>query len=239
MDNLKIETHHNVIANYQLAGLWQRILAFLIDAVVITGYVIAARKLLYETGTLGTVTAILFLGIPTYIYWLVLEIIMDGQTLGKRVMKIKVSKTDGSAPGFTDYFLRWLLIPIDYALGGSVALVSIIFTKKGQRLGDMLAGTTVVFAKKKDAKSLRENLIYNSTSQDYEPSFAQARSLTSAEINLIKRALDAYEKSYNRRPIMELQERLEKKLDIKSNQTPKKFLTTLMQDYMYYSSVEE
>ncbi len=86
---------------------------------------------------------ILFL--PLFFYHLLCETYLNGQSFGKKIMKMRVVKLDGTQAGIGSYFLRWILAPIDiYFTYGSVGLVTMIVNGKGQRLGDLAAHTTVV-----------------------------------------------------------------------------------------------
>ena len=67
-------------------------------------------------------------------------------TPGMRLTGLRVVTTGGSAPGFSAYVLRWLLMVADGALFGLVGLVLVLATPRRQRLGDLVAGTLVVRA---------------------------------------------------------------------------------------------
>ena len=82
--------------------------------------------------------------LPVFFYNLAFEILMNGQTLGKRALNIKVVRLDGTSPTIANYIFRFILWPIDVFLSGSIAITLISLTKNGQRLGDLAGGTTVV-----------------------------------------------------------------------------------------------
>jgi uncharacterized RDD family membrane protein YckC len=69
-----------------------------------------------------------------------------GATPGMRLTGLRVVTTRGTAPGFTAYAIRWLLMVADGALFGLVGLVLVLATPRRQRLGDLVAGTLVVRA---------------------------------------------------------------------------------------------
>ena len=83
-----------------------------------------------------------------FVYFVLLEgPVGKGQTLGKRVMKIKVTAEDGGIPGYWQSAIRNILRIIDmlpalYLIGA----VLIFLTEKDQRLGDLAAKTKVVKA---------------------------------------------------------------------------------------------
>ena len=85
-----------------------------------------------------------------------LECLFEGQTLGKRIVKIKVVKIDGYQASFGDYLMRWLLRLVDvWTSMGVIGLIALVMSEKTQRLGDMTAGTAVI--------TLRNKVTINST----------------------------------------------------------------------------
>lgn len=185
---IEVQTTQNVIIEYEPAGLGNRMLAAIIDYLLFALWYLAWYGIfalgqwdffkyiisLWESGDYMVMLFfyILILAPPTF-YDLFCEYFYNGQSLGKKLIKIRVVKTDGTPASFGAYLLRWLFRPIDlYAssivgLPGMVGLVTILTTKKNQRLGDIVAGTTVVDLKgyKKDDNLLDFNLNFK---EDYE-----------------------------------------------------------------------
>ena len=95
----------------------------------------------------GIISA-LFVKSLAFIYFVLLEgPVGKGQTLGKRLMKIKVVTEDGEIPGYGKSFVRNVLRIIDVLPGPYlVGAVLIFLTEKDQRLGDLAAKTKVVMA---------------------------------------------------------------------------------------------
>ncbi len=73
---------------------------------------------------------------------------MEGQTPGKKLMKIRVVKIDGYQAGFGDYMIRWVFRLIDVSFAGVVGLISMIVSKNNQRLGDIASRNSCDFFKK-------------------------------------------------------------------------------------------
>ena len=70
---------------------------------------------------------------------------MNGQSVGKRILKIKVISLDGSQPSIGQYFIRWLFRLVDFALTAQVGgLICVAVSKNKQRIGDIVAGTTLI-----------------------------------------------------------------------------------------------
>ncbi len=134
---------------FTLAGLYSRFLAWLLDAVIIlTGTLMALFGLSLAMAAFpGFASA---LGIVLYFlvdwgYGIALETAWSGQTVGKRVLGLRVIQRSGVRIGFYHAALRNLARPVDrlplfYLVGGLTALLN----GSHQRLGDMLAGTLVV-----------------------------------------------------------------------------------------------
>src|SRR5437899_11942611 len=124
--NISLQTGQNVHLDYQLVSVGDRILATLIDVLVIIGYVLMWVIVFQSTGKPGTAIMIL-LGLPIMFYSISMEIFFNGQSIGKRTMNTQVLKLDGSTPSISDYLLRWMfrLVDVDIFMVG-IAILTII-----------------------------------------------------------------------------------------------------------------
>lgn len=240
METVSIQTTQNITISYKLAGVTQRIGGFLLDAAIITCFFIV--MMLLNTQITGSdtpsVAFSVITGIIAYLYFLLFEILMDGQTPGKKIVGIRVVKLDGSKPSMGAYILRWIMIPVDFSLSGGIAIALIIFTKKGQRLGDLLAGTTVVQVRRVDTTLLKNKMVMDQVEEDYHPTFPDAINLNDQDVKLIHQAITAFRVHSQRKPVTLLKQKMEEKLQIKSDLPPIQFLFTLAKDYTYYSHRE-
>ena len=233
MQSVSIRTTQNVQLDYPLAGIADRILAFVIDAFIIVSFFLITQIVLNQIGLSLGIVGNSILGIIAYLYRLVMEVVNNGQTIGKMALNIKVVKLDGSKPSLAAYFLRWLLEPIDFFITG-LGVVVIILTRNGQRIGDLIAGTTVVKIKKVTLTNVQNKVIMEPVDQDYEPSIPQAADLTDAEIRLIKRALKAFKDKAHRQPLVTLEDKIKEKYQIKSDMPTVRFMYALLRDHTYY-----
>lgn len=237
MESIGINTSQNIQIKQKLASVGTRLVAIIIDLAILASYSFIVSILLGAANIASTALSVILYSLPWLLYFPVSETYMNGQTIGKRSMNIRVVKLNGSQPGVSAYILRWLLGMLEFTIGGGgIALLLIMFTQKGQRLGDMAAGTTVI----RDAQNLnnlkRELQTMDSVGEDYEPVFSDARKLNDRDLHLIKEALRAFRKNGVREPMERLQQVLEQKMDIDDSQMhPIKFLETLLKDYTYYS----
>ena len=142
-------------------------------------------------------------------------------------------KLDGSPPSVAAYMLRWLLEPIDFLITG-VAVVSIILTRNGQRIGDLLASTTVIKIKG-SVVNIQNKVIMQKVAEDYKPTFPDAANLTDYEIRVIKASLKAFKEDAKAEPTQVLENKLKEKYNITSDLPTIKF-HTLMRDHAYYVS---
>lgn len=149
MRELLIETPEGVDLRYELAGPGSRSAATLLDLVIFTVSWIALALVLAIVSLIDPVglsqVFLLWLIVGTVLL-LVLFVtlapaLMEGQTPGKRRLGIRVTSADGYPASSWQHFLRGLFLPIELML---VGLAFMLMTPRGQRLGDLVAGTVVV-----------------------------------------------------------------------------------------------
>jgi len=229
--HFSINTSQNVQIQYALAGVGDRILAELIDSAIKLGYVFFGVFLLSSLRATNS-TAMYLLFLPLAFYTVFFEVVANGQTPGKKLRKIKVVRLDGNQAGTGAYVIRWLFRLVDvYMFYGMVAIVTIITNKKGQRLGDILAGTTVI--KTKDRVSLAETL-YARTNSNYVPVFYEVKKLEPADVELIQRALNSPEYNKNFELLLTLSQNIRKKMNCDTKGLSyTEFLETVVKDYNY------
>ena len=245
MQTIEIQTTQNVHIEYPVASVGDRVVAGLIDQLIMIGYLIAIIffYLWLLNVTEGTsfsypVAYFVILFLPLFFYHLLCETYLNGQSFGKKLMKMRVVKLDGTQAGIGSYFLRWILAPIDiYFTYGSVGLVTMIVNGKGQRLGDLAAHTTVVKLK---AETKLDDTILRATPVNYEVKFPQVSALSDKDISLVKEVLDLNFKNPDiivyTRILNKTKEAIEKKIGVSTNLHPLTFLDTVLKDYNYLLS---
>jgi uncharacterized RDD family membrane protein YckC len=230
MQKVGIDTTQNVRLSYELGGIGDRIAAYLLDGVLILAYYV----LVYSLATyLHAPTWLqILLAVPPFAYHLFSEVLMNGQSLGKRQLNLKVVKLDGSQPDVGNYLLRWLLRPIDMWLSGSIAIVTILFSKKGQRLGDIAGGTTVVKFRPRNA-NLRDQVYAPLQQQEYTVTFPQAERLNDEQISLIRETLKMYRETGNSKPVHILAGKVSSMLGETNGLPAVTYLHTVVKDFEY------
>ena len=238
MDNFQIETAQNVSIQQQVAGIGDRILGYLIDLLILGAYWIASIYLLsafgLDSNTNGSINIFFMLiGIPSFLYFLLLESFWDGRTPGKAALGLRVVKIDGSKPGFGSYFVRWLMRTIDLNLtSGGVAVFTILLNGKGQRLGDIAAGTTVITERKKVQLS---HTILETIEEDYVPKYPQVTVFTDADMQKIKTIYTEARRFGKHNVILKLSQKLSTTMQVTPEETPLSFVDRVLKDYNYYT----
>ncbi|MNH99758.1 RDD family protein [compost metagenome] len=168
---LKIITPEQVQLQFQTAGIGSRAIAQLIDVLLL----ILVNAVLVLFLTLGTryVWQDVFSDILNYAaaitilvgillnvgYFIGTEAYMGGQTIGKRMIGLRVLQDNGQSATLLSVIIRNLfrlldLLPIGYFLGGIV----MIFSSRDKRIGDMVAGTIVVVELQKERVQRRKRI---------------------------------------------------------------------------------
>jgi uncharacterized RDD family membrane protein YckC len=235
MDNFQIETAQNVNIVQNVAGVGDRILAYLVDLLIIIIYVVVVTVILSwsELDSDLSFLVLMTLGLPIFLYHLLWEMFWNGQSPGKAVLKIRVVKLDGSKPAFSNYLLRWLLRIIDVSItSGALALVTILMNGRGQRLGDMAATTTVISEKKTISFS---QTILTEIPEDYTPMYPQVTVFTDGEMQTIKNVFTDAKYNGNHNVILKLSKKVSNVMEINYEGTPIQFIDKVIKDYNYYT----
>jgi uncharacterized RDD family membrane protein YckC len=235
MEQFQIETAQNISISQNTAHLGERILAYLIDGLIIAAYIIVVVLILlsldYEMEDEWALY--LVMNLPAFLYPVLLETFMDGKTIGKSLMKLRVVKLDGSKPNFSSYLVRWVLRIFDISLSsGGVAILTILMRGKGQRIGDIAAGTTVISEKKR--VSVKDTLLQE-LADDYKPQFPQVTVFKDRDMQTIKELYTSAKRKGNHNVILSLSNRIKDVTQIKTDLKPIEFVSVVIDDYSYYT----
>ena len=146
---LQIRTPEGIVFSLQLAGPMSRALAWLVDLACLLGIAILLGTLTQWLGLISrdfaqAISALLFFVVSVG-YGIALEWLWQGQTVGKRLLRLRVMDASGMRLQLSQVVLRNLLravdmLPLLYLVGG----VACFFSRRSQRLGDFAANTVVV-----------------------------------------------------------------------------------------------
>ena len=229
MDRVAINTAQNVHIDFEAAGIGDRVVAAMIDYAILMSYLLAGAIFLDDVPPAVYIVLLL----PYLLYFLVAELVFNGQSIGKKARGIRVARLDGGQPRPGDYVLRWLfrLIEIDMT-GGVVGLVTMFLRGRGQRLGDIAAGTLVVRVPRR--VDLSDTMLAG-VDPAYRPVFEQVDALDDEDIRLVRDVLAVLERDPGQAGTLgrRLQERLLAKMNARSELEPTPFLETVLRDYNY------
>lgn len=252
---VKLDTGFNIEVEFAISPFHKRFFAWLIDTIIQLIYVIFGARML--GALLGNVANnywpwVLFL-LPYIFYHLVCEVAMNGQSVGKMVMGIKVMTDLGGEPSFSQYLIRWLFRIIDFPVilivmiifslydpkfwammpSAFVGLLCVILTPKSQRIGDLVAGTILIDLK---TRTSWEDTVFTEVEANYQPRYPQVMQLSDRDINTLKSIIETVKRKNDYDLSMRIADRIKSKLKMDSEQDSLDFLQTLLKDYNYYST---
>lgn len=269
MGAIKVPTNFNIELEFEIPEFYRRMLALIIDITIEFFYLKIAFTIFnnaYGNDSFWDNEAqydrqawSMILFVPIMIYHVTLEILMNGQSVGKKIMSLRVVDERGGKPSISQFIIRWLLRVSDVwlliililfiqlfqsadpvtififilAFGFLITdLVLVVSSKKGQRIGDILAHTILI---RTNTKSNIEETVFQEVADSYIPSFPQIMQLSDKDINAIKSILETARKKGDFYMASNASEKIKSHLKIDSNLSPFDFLDILLKDYNYLS----
>lgn len=245
MVELQINTTQNVNINFTAASVGERILAYLVDWVIKIAYIIVTYQLIFnlfkvdelvnDMDRWSQIAIYVSFYLPVIFYSLIFETLLDGQTPGKRVLKIKVVKIDGYQATLSDFVVRWFFRIVDVNMAsGIVGLIAIVTSNKNQRLGDITAGTSVIALKNKVNIS---HTILEDLKVDYIPTYPNVIKLSDNDARIIKDTFTTAKASRDYQTLIKLRKKLIEVVEIKEvkQKTDMEFIDAILKDYNYYT----
>lgn len=267
MSVVTIATPFNIDIELNVANFGKRLLAWIIDTCVQVAYyfiyVFAVHDRLPDNDGLRIACGILLGGLPIMFYHFLMEVFFNGQSLGKRVVGIRVVNFTGNGASISQFLIRLLfrsfgLVPLVVAVmlnmignsdnsvawvwaimlmmlaGGGMFLLYIL-SKYGQRLGDRLANTLVI--ESRATADIHKTIFLNIDDERYSAKYPEVMRLTDRDINGIRNLLDVkHINSETEAYMWRIASRIEEVLGIKSGQEPYDFLAQLLRDYNFLTS---
>jgi uncharacterized RDD family membrane protein YckC len=266
MGVIKVPTNFNIDVEFEIPEFYRRLFALIIDMVIEFFYYKIALEIfksiirsgfghwsIDEEYNLQAIGMILFL--PILLYHIVLEITMNGQSIGKRIMGMRVVNENGGRASISQFLIRWLLRDIWFLLlliiglqGASkpenifiilavlgyfiTDIVLVATSKKGQRIGDILAHTILI---RTNSQASIEETVFQEVADSYVPLFPQIMQLSDKDINAIKSILEASRRKGDFNMAAAATEKIKAHLKIDSSMSPFDFLDVLLKDYNYLS----
>ncbi|MBX3241453.1 MAG: RDD family protein [Chitinophagaceae bacterium] len=266
MGKISIPTTFNIDIEFEVAPFPSRMFAWIIDFIIQVFYIIIAINIYlklasgrnsWDIATGYDMWAVeLLLILPVFLYHLVCEIFWNGQSIGKKLMGIRVVNDNGGKISPPQAMIRWLLRASDLSIPFIILsilfsfsnilsvlsittmlfiadLVLIAFNKASKRMGDLAAGTMLI---KLNTKSSLDDTIFMEMSDNYVPVFPQVMKLSDRDINTMKTILDTAIKTGNYNMVANASDKVKNALAIQNDMSPYDFLETLLKDYNYIST---
>jgi hypothetical protein len=175
---------------------------------------------------------------------------MNGQSVGKMAMQIKVLTLQGGQPSLSQYLIRWLFRIVDFpillflqmASGYNnwwmilfvfAGLICTIATPKSQRVGDLVAGTILIDLKNRTSW---QDTVFTEVESTYQAKYPEVMQLSDRDINTLKNIIETVKKRNDYDLALKIAYRIQSKLKIHPDQDSLEFLQTLLKDYNYYST---
>jgi len=141
-----VATPEGIELELRLAGPAPRAVAWLLDFLARITLYLAGTVVLIPLGQLGMGLALILVFALEWLFPAAFEALWNGQTPGKRVMKIAVLRDDGTPIGWHEALVRNLLRAVDFLpFFYGIGLVAMLINRDFKRLGDLVAGTVVVY----------------------------------------------------------------------------------------------
>lgn len=244
MEDVYINTSQNVHIDYKLAPIGNRIAARFLDWMFSFIYLVILFVIVFviinNDNDLGNIKdkrlifvlcTIIILPVVFYSLWA--PYFMQGQTFGKKILKIKIVKADGAEATFGTYFIRWLLSVVDSIFYSSVGLITMASTEKRQRVADLVAHTVVITTRQQI--NFDQTILYN-LEENYQPIFSQVLQLSDKDVQIIRSSLDFAKKNRDYELIKKLRNKIESVInEYKSEMSDVDYVDTVIKDYQYFS----
>ncbi len=258
MPLIQIATPFNIEIEFETAEFNKRILAYFIDFILLILYMFSILYMLYGgfrvgEGSKGLV--LILLVIPTLFYTTACEILLNGQTIGKKLLQIKVISLNGMETTIGQFLLRWFMRFYEWGfiiftlfwsngftgliwlfIGGITSVVIIGLSPKGQRLGDIVAGTVVV--KTKSNLTVDDTIFVQVAEIDFKVKFPEVMRLSDRDINIIKNVLNQTTKTNQYDMCNRVAIKVQGVLKVASDMYAIDFLEKILEDYNYLSTRE-
>ena len=263
MSVIQISTPFNIDLEFEIAEFQRRIFAYLIDLTLLVFFFMGMKYLYYGGFDMAGEEElrshmgidILTISIPMLLYSLVAEVFLHGQTLGKKMMNIRVISLGGGEPELSQYMLRWMFKAFEWPFFfgytvfttqslfsyliitgflGVFVVIIIGISKRNQRLGDLAANTVVVNTR--SVYSVEDTIFMEISGEDYQAKYPEVLNLSDRDINTIKNVINMYRKNHQVQTVVRVAQKVQEVLKIHTDLTSIDFLEKLLEDYNYLAT---
>ncbi|MFZ9387085.1 MAG: RDD family protein [Chitinophagaceae bacterium] len=273
MGAIKVPTNFNIELEFEVPEFYRRLAALLIDVILQYFYLRIAGEIYVsiqgnmdhfdsDSGyNMWSVRWLLLL--PIMFYHLVMELTLNGQSIGKRVMGLRVVDERGGKPSFSQFVIRWLLrlsdlwivqillyifyvVSTNDVIGSAEIIVLVLFA-----IAFLVTDIVLVVSSPKGQRvgdilartiliSIRtrrniEETVFQEVADNYVPSFPQIMQLSDKDINAIKSILETARKKGDFQMAEAAAGKIKSHLRIETEMNAFDFLDVLLKDYNYLS----
>lgn len=235
MKVVEFQNTQGVEVQYRCAEVVERVIAFVLDFVIVWFTVVILNLIMGSSGPVLENLFMLFFYIPLFFFYhLSFELFNDGRSPGKLIVGLKVVRIDGMPLKPNDLLIRWLFRMVDILFSsGAFAAVFCAVTPRAQRLGDLMADTTVI--KSNHRKTGLDRVLKLSKLSKHDLKYMKKAVFTEEQMLLMK---EVYERAYrfptpeNTEMLRDLANTVAATLALKSPKNPRKFLMAVVKDYV-------
>lgn len=263
MPVIQIATPFNIDLEFEIAEFHKRLFAYLVDFTLLILFFISMKYFYYggfnivgESELKSHVGIdILTISIPMLLYSLVCEVLLHGQTIGKKLLNIRVISLDGGEPQLSQYIVRWMFKAYEWpfffgytiltreslivyilitGFFGIIVVIIIAVAKKNQRLGDLAANTVVVNTR--SVFSVNDTVFMDIQQENYVVKYPEVLKLSDRDINTIKNVINLFYKNHNTHTCVRVAYKVQEVLKINTDLYAIDFLEKLLADYNYLAT---
>lgn len=263
MPVIQIATPFNIDLEFEIAEFHKRLFAYVIDFTILIIFFVSMKYLYYGGFNRGSEAElksqagfdILTISIPLLLYSLVCEVLMHGQTIGKKLLNIRVISLDGGEPQLSQYIVRWMFKAFEWpfffgytvltresivvyilitGFFGIIVVIIIAVAKKNQRLGDLAANTVVVNTR--SVFSVTDTVFMDIQQENYVVKYPEVLKLSDRDINTIKNVINLFYKNHNTHTCVRVAYKVQEVLKITTDLYAIDFLEKLLADYNYLAT---
>ncbi len=204
MSTVNFESSQYVSVEFSLASSGQRLLAAMIDMAVFFVYFLViiaflGESMIFRANSFSEIFWLFIVKLPWIFYNPICEYFMNGQTLGKYIVGVRIVTINGDRPKLKEVFTRWIfkgdflwisanfLIFVWFGMG-VVAIAVIGLTSNRQRLADVLSNTIAIKTKQRNFYTLKDVLTIKN-SANHEIKYPQVVRFTDEDMMLIKNTI--------------------------------------------------
>jgi uncharacterized RDD family membrane protein YckC len=246
MPIIAVDTAQNVAIHFETATIGQRLLGRAIDYAIIGIYASLLMQF-FPTfmvsrgfGSEASYNLFLFL-LPAFFYSFILEVLLKGRTVGKIATNTRVIRLDGGQPTIGNYAMRWMMRFFELTTLGLADIIAVAAGGKGQRIGDVAAGTTVINVNLRG--KFRQSFM-REMRKDYTAKFPEVMRLSDRDMQIVDEVLRHAAATKNGELLKALVRKLRDTLELHPGDPrleglkAEQFVRTLILDYNHFSNEE-